>query len=110
MNYDREILYVLSEAGVKGLSVRKIARHVFNKCNNFFDNVSFDEVHHYVASYLARNSRQKTPVVEKTEVRGVYRLSMSSGDSRQLLFNFSEDTERKEIEAVKTEDKSLTLF
>lgn len=110
MNYDREILYVLNEAGEKGLSVKKIARHVFNKCNNFFDNVSFDEVHHYVASYLARNSRQKVSVVEKTELRGVYRLSMSPDDSRQLLFDFSDDAGNKEDGNTKTEDKSLTLF
>lgn len=110
MNYDREILFVLNEAGEKGLSVKKIARHVFNSCNGFFDSVSFDEVHHYVASYLRRNSKQGDAVVERTEVRGVYRLCMSSGDSRQLLFDFRDDDDKKEVEDVDTEDKSLTLF
>lgn len=37
MNYDSEILFVLTEAGEKGLSVKKIARHVFNNCNGLFD-------------------------------------------------------------------------
>lgn len=110
MNYDREILFVLNEAGEKGLSVKKIARHVFNSSNGFFDNVSFDEVHHYVASYLRRNSRQSGSVVERTEVRGVYRLCMSLGDSRQLLLDFKDDDDIKEVETICTEDKSLTLF
>lgn len=28
MNYDRDIIFVLGEAGPKGLSVKKIAKHV----------------------------------------------------------------------------------
>lgn len=92
------------------MSVRKIARHVFNRCNGFFDGVSYDEVHHYVASYLARNSRQRNPVVERTEARGVYRLCMSHDNPRQLMFDFRDDGDKAEKERVDTEDKSLTLF
>ena len=34
LNYDKEIWRVLTEAGMNGLSVQKIARHVFNASNN----------------------------------------------------------------------------
>ena len=44
MNYDREILRVLVEAGSEGLSVQKISRHVHYACNSFFNVIDFDEI------------------------------------------------------------------
>lgn len=110
MNYEREILFVLNEAGTKGLSVKKIARHVFNSRNSLFDNVSFDEVHHYVASYLNRSYRQNEPTVERTDVRGVYRICLSTYNHRQLQFDFKDPDEKEEKENTTTEDKLLSLF
>lgn len=110
MNYDREILCVLGEAGEKGLSVKKIARHVFNRRNGFFDEVSFDNIYHYVAAYLTRNSKDRDSLVEKTECRGVYRLNMSSAASRQLVFDFKEQDDNIRQEEKNTEDRSLSLF
>ena len=37
MQYDKEILRVLAEAGNEGLSVQKVSRHVFNACNSLFN-------------------------------------------------------------------------
>ena len=87
MNYDSEILFVLTEAGEKGLSVKKIARHVFNNCNGLFDVVPFEDVYHYVACYLKRNSKSNDSIIERTSIRGVYRLNQSN-TSRQLFFDF----------------------
>ena len=78
MNYDSEILFVLTEAGEKGLSVKKIARHVFNNCNGLFDVVPFEDVYHYVACYLKRNSKSNDSIIERTSIRGVYRLNQSN--------------------------------
>ena len=36
MNYDHEILAVLTRAGEKGLKLQYIARHVYNACNSMF--------------------------------------------------------------------------
>lgn len=110
MDYGREILSVLEEAGEKGLSVKKIARHVFNMNNSFFSNVSFDEIHRDVASFLSRNSRQKEPIVERTETRGVYRIRMPQGNARQLMLDFSDDGAEKGGGSTAHEDKSLSLF
>lgn len=110
MNYDREILFVLNEAGMKGLSIQKIARHVFNNCNGFFNTVSFEEVHHYVASYLNRNSKLPDSLIERTYVRGVYRINLSSGMSRQLQFDFKDDDVCDKGDDKKYEDRSLFLF
>ena len=109
MNYDSEILYVLKEAGAKGLSIRKIARHVFNSRNSLFDVVSFDDVYRYVAGYLARSSKSEDSFIERTDVRGVYRLNLSNA-SRQLQFDFRDEDDEIRDAGVSYEDKSLSLF
>lgn len=110
MKYDREIILVLSEAGDKGLSVRKIARHVFNRCNGLFDAIEYEDVRRYVGEYLSRNSKSADSMIERTDVRGVYRINMSSDGSRQLLFQFKEDDGVEEEGSRFVEDRSLTLF
>ena len=109
MNYDREILFILNEAGPKGLSIRKITMHVFNKCNGLFDVISLEDVHRYVASYLIKNSKAAGSVIERTGIRGVYRLNLEN-TSNQLQFDFKDDV-IGEKNCVKAEDDmSLSLF
>lgn len=109
MNYDSEILFVLNEAGSKGLSIRKIAMHVFNKCNGFFDVVTFEDVHRYVSSYLMKNSKSADSVIERTDVRGVYRLNLTN-TSGQLQFDFRDDVPDGDYSSKVSEDRSLSLF
>ena len=59
MKYEKEILLFLAEAGNNGLSVKKIARHVYNASNNFFEELDFQEVHNAVQQYLTRNSKNR---------------------------------------------------
>ncbi len=109
MNYDSEILFVLNEAGPKGLSIRKIAMHVFNRCNGLFDAISLEDVHRYVASYLMKNSKAPDSIIERTNMRGVYRLNLNNA-SGQLKFDFK-DYVPEDADCVKTEeDGSLSLF
>ena len=86
MSYDRDIIFILNEAGPKGLSVKKIARHVYNHNNGFFNVVSFEDVYRYVSSYLIRTSKVPDSIIEKTDERGVYRINNSSKMSLQLQF------------------------
>lgn len=106
MNFNLDIIQILIEAGPKGLSVKKIARHVFNRNNGFFNVVSYDDVYHYVSSYLIRNSKSADSIIEKTDIRGVYRIIPSSKASRQLQFIFSD---HEEPESQKNEDKDMSL-
>lgn len=109
MNYDSEILSVLNEAGRNGLSVRKIAMHVFNRCNGLFNVISIEDVHRYVAAYLTKNSKAADSIIERTDMRGVYRLNLN-GTSGQLLFDFKDDVP-DELDGIKAEeDRSLSLF
>ena len=109
MNYDRIILHYLLEAGEKGIAVNKLSKHVFNASNSFFNTISYEEVHQYVAQFLAKNSKDTRSLIERTTQRGYYRLNMQSGESQQLMLNFAEDNEEA-VEDKHYIDLSLPLF
>lgn len=109
MRYDEEILRVLGEAGADGLSVAKITRHVYNACNSFFEPLDYEEVHRDVYLFLARNSKKPNSLIEKTTVRGVYRLNGQSGEARQLMLDF-EAAASEEPTKEEYKDESLSLF
>ena len=110
-SYDDTILKVLTEAGKEGLSVQKIAHHVFNASNTFFETVSLEEVHRYVQQYLLRNSKSEQSLIQRTEKRGYYRLNtQNSADARQLMLNFREEEEETQEKEKPTQDFSLDLF
>ncbi len=104
--YNNEILKVLAEAGNDGLSVKKIARHVHNAHNTLFSNVSFDEVYAYVGQYLKRNSKCADSIIERTDLRGVYR----NEHSQQLMLQFQDEYDEKESSQEAAVDQSLSLF
>lgn len=108
MDYEHDILTILKEAGTEGLCVQKIARHVFNAHNSFFGTLCFEEVYRHVKQFLYKNSKNHKSIIEKTGVRGVYRINMNSNDTMQLMFLFEED--KDEDIPKKTEDNSLSLF
>lgn len=107
MNYDRHILYVLAEAGQAGLSVSKIARHVFNATNGFFSETSYDDVHLYVRHYLQRQVLRKNAFIKRVS-HGIYQLDLCSGKGKQLVLSFKDITDA--TQKTTPEDKSLSLF
>ena len=114
MQYRREIISVLTEAGEEGLSVRKIAYHVFNACNSLFCAVSYDEIYRSVATYLASNSKIPESVIMRTDRRGIYRLNLESKETQQLMIQFQfadESVVDPFIDHTSSEeDLSLSLF
>ena len=91
MTYDQHILQILIEAGERGLSVRSISQHVFNRTRTFFYSPDFLEIHSYVQKFLLKNSKSKQSLIESTGQRGYYRLNTTgSQDARQLMLQFSE--------------------
>ena len=87
IDYEKEILTVLAEAGQQGLSLRKIAKHVHNSCNSLFEESDYEQVCRKVQSYIKRNKSGKNPPVEMYK-RGVYRLNLSSPENEQLKLDF----------------------
>lgn len=114
MNYEREIIRILTEAGRGGLSVHKISMHVYNARNSLFDVADIDEVSRRVYNYLLRNSKTPDSVIERAGKRGVYRLNLSSGRTSQLMLKFadsvSEDETENDGDHVAGPDGSLPLF
>lgn len=59
--------------------------------------------------FLVRNSKSVNSFIERTSVRGVYRLNQSNTD-RQLQFDFRDGNMENEGGDEVCEDKSLSLF
>ena len=72
MNYDHEILAVLTQAGEKGLKLEHIVRHVYNACNSMFTPLNYKDVYAYVSLYLVKSSKLQGSCVQKAGY-GVYR-------------------------------------
>lgn len=113
MTYDSQILQILTEVGPQGISVRFLAKHVYNMNCTLFATPDMDEVHSYVQQYLLKNSKSPQSLIESTGRRGWYRLNTdNSDDARQLMFEFKEartSVETNDEEKPKI-DLSLSLF
>ncbi len=89
--YDEQILRILLDVGVRGISTKKLAKHVYNHYCTFFYQPDFNEVYRYVQNYVHRHSRSPQDLVEHTERRGYYRLNTSSSPvGQQLLLQFQD--------------------
>ena len=113
MNFDDEILKVLTLAGGTGLKTEKIARHVFNACNSMFNPLNYKEVHTYVTQYLIKNAKDSLSIIEKGSGHGVYRLNFQAKLAQQLVLKFSPndtDEQKKEDETSKNEEQLPSLF
>ena len=113
MTYEQQILQILLEVGERGISVRKLAKHVYNMNCTLFSQPDVQAVHRSVQQYLFSNSRSKRPLVESTGRWGYYRLNNSGRFyMKQLMLEFNDDlpaTEEKESEKP-SQDLSLNLF
>lgn len=110
MEFDRQILKILTEAGERGISVQNISRHVYNLNSTFFHQPNFEDIRSYVQQFLLRNSKSAQSLIESTGQRGYYRLNTDgSQDAQQLMLQFREDCQPQEEEKPR-KDLSLDLF
>ena len=113
MTYDGQILSILAEAGQRGISIRSIAKHVYNMNCTLFYKPDFEEIGEYVRLYLRRVASRKHPVVENAGRRGYYRLNVKGSEyARQLMLDFAEQQDNAEEKqpAAPQQDLSLDLF
>ncbi len=114
MEYGQDITKILYEAGNDGLTVKKLAMHVYNLRNGLFETVTFGEVYKDTAKYVKRNSKSAAGMIEKAEKWGHYRINKKARRSVQLLIDFNinnaPDCEEPGKGAKPEEDKSLSLF
>ena len=110
--YEQHILRVLSDVGERGISVRLLAKHVYNLSCTLFHQPDFREVYDYTQRYLLNHSRSPRSVIERAGKRGYYRLNTGgSQEARQLvlMFHNEEDTLTKDDDKT-VQDLSLNLF
>ncbi|MBO1362694.1 hypothetical protein JHU38_02690 [Prevotella sp. A2931] len=110
MTYDREIIKVLVEAGEKGLSVKKIAQHVFNASNSLFCVVMYDDIYTYVSQYLLLNSKSKMSLIAHGERRGTYKINTKINEGQQLMIQFGIDEMEESLDITPSDDGELSLF
>jgi len=117
MSYDQQILQVLYNVGQRGISVRLLAKHIYNLNCTLFSQPDLTDVHRYVSQYLRRHARGRQPLVERTERRGCYRLNtLHSSYAQQLALQFSNansatgDETPGDTTPPVQEDHSLSLF
>lgn len=110
-DYDRHILAVLADVGEKGISVRNLAKHVYNMSCTLFDKPDMSRVHSYVQRFLLRHSKATNPMVESLARRGHYRLNASyrPQDGQQEI-EFGEPEEQPKPSTGQGDDLSLNLF
>lgn len=107
MTYEKDIFIVLKEAGAAGLTVRKIARHIFNAHNSFFETASKEDIRAAVQRYLRYHSQRPNDTIEKVGY-GTYRLNQRSKITKELMLQFSDDKPNETPKPAK--DQSLNLF
>lgn len=88
INYEKEILNVLREAGAYGLSIKKITKHVYNSCQRLFEPVEYQEIHNIVVKYLKKNTKAPYAKIQHTDIRGIYRLCELPQKEQQQHFDF----------------------
>jgi hypothetical protein len=109
MNYDREILAVLTQAGEQGLKLEHIVRHVYNACNSMFTPLNYKDVYTYVSQYLVKSSKLQGSCVQKAGY-GVYRLNLATTEAQQLMLQFGSHPVPEEVSEKSSVDSSLSLF
>ena len=98
------------DVGVRGISTKKLAKHVYNHYCTLFFQPDFDEVYRYTQYYLQSHSKSLNSLIEHAEKWGHYRLNLrNSTAAQQLVLQFSDEEENTE-EEMPAKDLSLDLF
>lgn len=108
IDYSTDIYNILLQAP-NGLPIRKIVRHVYNANTTLFDTIDIEDVKRNVTAFLARKSKTKSSPIERTDVRGVYRLNPNSMMAQQLMLNFQDDVTETEAEETKKPEIENTI-
>lgn len=109
--YHQDIIDVLKEAEGRSMSVRLIARHIYNKKVGLFDNsLSFEEIYQSVRFYLWSQSNRPSSPFLKGEKRGYYTVRKEIFDMLELDFTTpcSGTIEKEEEEKEKADPNSLS--
>ena len=96
---------------MRGISVKKLAKHVYNHYCTLFYQPDFKQLHSSVQQYLYRQAQSPRGLVESTGRHGYYRLRQKSAARvQQMMLNFDGNDAQDEKSEKPAEDLSLNLF
>ncbi len=113
--YKLQVLKILFDVGERGMSASLLSKHVYNlNCTLFFQ-PDVKEIRRWVWSYLQRDIRSRSPLVERTGRHGYYRLNKNGvtfiRSQQQLLLNAESSDENADDDALnQCVDTSPGLF
>lgn len=93
MDFERDILQVLSEATNTGMPLRRIALNVYNIRNSLFEPLDQSVVYSEIAEWLRTKSSQSGSPIMKCDKRGYYTLNPNSPQVQQLMMQFTTSEE-----------------
>lgn len=88
-NYNSDIIDILSKAP-EGLSIRNIARHVYNRHNTFFEHADMEDIKMRVTRFVTSRSRTRHPIIVNAGRRGVYKLNDNITESLEMSLCFDD--------------------
>ncbi len=91
MQYERDVLIILREAGSNGLPLKRIALHVYNIRNSIFEPLDRKKLYYAIAQWLRQESLHSEGAVKKMSQWGRYSLNKRSKKVRQLESVLSSD-------------------
>ena len=110
--YEEDLLRILSKVGERGISVRALAKHIYNKRTSLFSQPDPEAIHSFVQHYLLYHANKPKGNVVRVR-HGYYRLNTRIPYVKQLLIDFSNEEKQKEEEPPappRQPDFSLSLF
>lgn len=116
--YEEQILRILLDVGVRGISIKMLTKHVYNFSCTLFYQPEYSEVYRAVQRYVYGHSRRRGAMLTPTGVWGRYRLTPSGKARAQQICQKSgllrepetDGSEDGGEEASPSQDLSLSLF
>ena len=107
--YEKQILSILLDVGAQGISVKKLAKHVYNHYCTLFFTPDFEEIYRSVQYYLRSQAAKPQSPIEHAKKWGHYRIkARQAATVRELFLDF--DAVDNDEEETKGTDMSLNLF
>lgn len=72
---EQQVVELLAKAGNKGMTCKKLAKHLYNANNSLFETASLANIYRDLQAYLNKKAKMRVPYIEKTEQWGYYRLN-----------------------------------
>lgn len=110
---EQQIVELLAKAGTRGMTCKKLAKHLYNANNSLFETLSFDDIYRELQAYFYKKTKTRNSYIEKTGQWGYYRLNVEKlNTSLGWLIDYNDEEKEQAEEKNNTVDNTryLSLF